>query len=122
LKKLIIEHVKGKVINEGVNEREVRLLASPYSQIKREDFSVGVTIIQPGHVHEEHRHVDHQELIVVLGGEGIARVSGEEFIVSRGCVIDLEKNEPHKFINNGESNLELLWIYSPPGPEKKFLL
>ena len=41
--------------------------------------------------------------------------------MQQGDLIAIEKGEPHQFRNTGAEQLRLLWIYSPPGPEKKFL-
>ena len=46
---------------------------------------------------------------------------GQEVQVQQGDLIAIEKGEPHQFRNTGAEQLRLLWIYSPPGPEKKFL-
>lgn len=115
-----IDEVAGVTINENINERLIKLLASPISDIRREQFSVGLSIIAPGRVHEEHKHDESEELIVVVGGQGQAKVAGQEFSIAYGSVIDINRGESHGFVNTGQSTLVLLWIYAPPGAEKKF--
>lgn len=116
-----IEEISGKTINEGIHERVIKILASKSSTIKRDGFTVGVSIINTCKVHEDHKHEEFEELIVVLEGEGIARISGEEFKIIPGSVIEVKKNEFHGFVNSGCKDLKLLWIYNPPGEENKFL-
>ncbi|CAB1244698.1 Cupin_2 domain-containing protein [Ruminococcaceae bacterium BL-6] len=118
-----VNEIKGKVISRGtVNERRIQLIASPKSPAKREGYGCGITTIPPGHVHEEHAHAASEELIYVLSGEGSGVVGGKQAIPLRpGDVISLEKGEPHQFVNTGRDELRLYWIYSPSGPEVRFL-
>ena len=113
--------IKGKIINKGVYEREIKILSSPSSTIKRLDFTVGISIIGPGKMHEKHKHSKNEELIIVIKGKGLAKIANRQFEICTGSVIGLGKNEPHEFINTGTIDLQLLWIYSPPGAEEKFL-
>jgi quercetin dioxygenase-like cupin family protein len=115
-----LDEVAGVTINQQINERRIKLLASPVSDVRREQFSVGVSIVEPGKVHEEHAHDGSEELIVVIGGEGWAKIAGQEFAIGYGSVIDIDRGEPHGFVNTGRSPLVLLWIYDPPGAERKF--
>lgn len=46
-----LDDIAGITINEQISERRIKLLASPTSNIKRQHFSVGVSIVEPGKVH-----------------------------------------------------------------------
>lgn len=117
-----IDDVKGKVINEGtINARRIRLFASPDCPVKRAAYACGLTMIDPGQMHEEHAHPDSEELILVIQGTGTGRVAGVELAVKPGDLLAIEKGEPHTFTNTGAEQLYLYWVYSPPGPEKRFL-
>jgi len=118
---LHVDKIKGKIINKGIYEREIKILSSPSSTIKRSDFTVGMSIIGSGKVHERHKHSKNEELIIVIKGKGLAKIANKKFEICMGSVIGLGKNEPHEFINTGTTDLQLLWIYSPPGAEKKYL-
>jgi quercetin dioxygenase-like cupin family protein len=115
-----LDEVAGVTINQQINERRIKLLASPTSSIKRHQFSVGVSIVEPGKIHEKHKHDESEELIVVIGGEGLAEIAGQEFAIGYGSVIGIDRGESHGFVNTGQSALVLLWIYDPPGAERKF--
>jgi mannose-6-phosphate isomerase-like protein (cupin superfamily) len=117
-----IDDIKGKEINSGtINQRRIKLLASPKSPAKRDEYSCGMAIIPAGHVHEPHAHDASEELIYVVSGTGVAKVGGNEFTVGSGQMIAIDKGEAHQFFNTGPDELRLLWIYSPPGPEIRFL-
>jgi len=116
-----LEDVPGVTINRQLNERQIKLLASPASIIQRQHFSVGVSIIDPGRVHEEHKHDHNEEMIVVLAGEGMAKIAGQEFAVRQGSIIGIDPGEAHGFANTGSAALTLLWIYDPPGAESRFI-
>ena len=120
-----VNKVRGKAINENtVNEREIKLIASvdPRAPIQRDTFGCGMTIMQPGQVHEEHAHPDSEEMILVISGSGTARIGGKEINVHPMDVIGIDRGEAHTFTNAGEVPLRLYWVYNPPGPEKKFIV
>lgn len=121
--KFSVNDVEGVVINKDtVYERTVKLFASPDCVIKRDEYACGMTVIDIGQAHEEHAHSDSRELILVFQGSGIAIINGEELVIKQGDVIALEEGEAHAFKNIGGEKLCLYWVYSPPGPEKKFLI
>jgi mannose-6-phosphate isomerase-like protein (cupin superfamily) len=122
LRHFAIDDIKGKEINSGtINQRRIKLLASPQSPAKREQYSCGMAIIPAGHIHEEHAHPTSEELIYVVSGTGDAKIGGVEFVVGPGQIIAIDKGEAHQFFNTGPDELRLLWIYAPPGPEIRFL-
>ena len=118
-----VNEIKGKVINQGtVNERRIQLIASPKSPAKHDAYGCGIATIQPGHVHEEHAHTASEELIYVLSGKGSGVICGKETITLKpGDIVSLDKGESHRFTNTGKDDLRLYWIYSPSGPEVRFL-
>lgn len=80
-----------------------------------------MALIEPGQVHEEHMHPDSEELIFVVQGVGEGRVGGQPVSIKANDLLAIAKGEAHTFTNTGAEQLRLLWIYSPPGPEKRFL-
>lgn len=115
-----INDIKGKVINQNINERTIKLLVSQKSKIKRENFSIGMSIIAPGKVHEKHSHTGSQEIMIVISGKAIGEIAGCKVNLSVGDVVDIGDSESHTFTNISDEDLKLLWIYSPPGTELKF--
>lgn len=123
MKKTSIYQEKGVFINEGINRREIKLLASPKSKIKRDDFAMGLTIIEPGKIHEAHEHNSNEEIVFVYEGKGIANIGDISTSVEKGDLIGIDYNEAHSFTNTGDEDLVLLWVYSPPGiADEKFYI
>lgn len=117
-----INDIKGKRINEGtIHERRIKLIASPKSPARREQYGCGMAIIPAGHVHEEHAHDHSEELIYVVSGKGTGVVGSRKIEIQAGDIIAIEKGEAHQFSNAGREELRLYWIYSPSGPEVRFL-
>ena len=119
-----IKDVKGVQINEGtIHERCIKLFASsdPRAKIQR-PYGCGMTIMEPGQVHEEHAHPDSEEMILVVQGTGTARIGGKEITIAPMEVIGIDKGEPHTFANTGDTHLCMYWVYTPPGPETKFIV
>lgn len=123
MKKFTIKEKKGVFIGEGMTRREVKLFSSPNSPVQSEHFALGMTIVEPGQEHEIHEHDCNQEIVVVYSGEGRVR-NGEDNVhaIKKGDILCFGFNDPHGFINDGNEDLMLLWIYYPPGlAESKFL-
>lgn len=117
-----LESHQGTVIGTGEYKRVVKLFTSPNSLIKTEDFALGMTVIRPGQRHEVHGHNSNQEVMIIYDGTGIAVINHVEMPVHKGDVISVGENETHGFINTGECDFKILWIYYPPGiAEEKFL-
>ena len=116
--KFTVDSVKGKVINPGtINERRIKLFASPYSPAKRDAYGCGMALIDPGQVHEEHAHPDSEELIFVVQGTGTGRIAGQEVQVQPGDLIAIEKGEPHQFRNTGAAPAALDLLAARAGKE-----
>ncbi len=109
-------------IGEDITRRAVKLFSSPNAKIPTPEFALGMTIIAPGQQHEVHVHDLNSEIQVIYNGKGIMKGGAEDVEISKGDVIYLGVNEPHGFVNTGDDDLCILWIYYPTGlAEKKFL-
>ena len=115
-----IDGIVGSTINEEIDEWRIKLLASSFSPVGSPHFSVDISIVGPGIIHEEHQNKQSEELVVVIGGEGLAKIAGQMFPVIHGSVIEISCGESHQFFNTGQHPLKLLWIYEPPDSERRF--
>jgi len=116
-----VDNVPGIMINQFPNDRLVKLLASPAIERCSQNFAVGISIISPGRIHEQHAHSS-EEVIYILQGEGAICINDREKInLSRGIVVILQPDEKHSITASGSQDLHCLWIYSPTGPESKFI-
>lgn len=61
-----------------------------------------------------HSHT-HEEAIYVLGGNGIAHLEDRSHPIRPGTSIFLPPNTPHCLENQGEEELKVLGVFSPPG-------
>ena len=86
--------------------REV-LATGPHSQV------VVMTIQPHGEIGEE-THVDVDQVLVFVSGEGAAILDGERSKVGPGSLVHVPAGTRHNFVNTGATELHLYTIYSPP--------
>lgn len=72
-----------------------------------------------GHI-REHAHDRNEEVIFVARGRGRAVLDGESVPMVPGTAIYLGKSRRHMFINEGEEELQLVWLLLPNGLEEFF--
>ena len=78
-------------------------------------FESGVQEIAPGCFVREHAHHAHEELIMVMAGDGVAELEGEAVPMTSGTTLYLSSNEKHKFTNTGTEPLRFFWVLMPGG-------
>lgn len=66
----------------------------------------------PYHLHERAENVYY-----VFSGEGLLRADGKSYPLSAGNVAFIPPGVPHSMSNVGETDLRLLEIYAPAGPD-----
>ncbi|MDJ1434766.1 cupin domain-containing protein [Halostagnicola sp. A-GB9-2] len=81
-------------------------------------FSAGVVQLEPGNGHDLHTHPDSEETLYVINGNGEQTVDGDKQDVGPGDMIHIPKGVEHGTENTGWETLQLLAVYSPPGPEE----
>jgi uncharacterized cupin superfamily protein len=66
-----------------------------------------------------HTHSGNEEMIYIIGGEGILRFSNEEIAVSAGTVVACPpgSNYPHQLINTGAAELHYLVVSTMEYPD-----
>ena len=97
---------------------EVRV--SPRDSTKIAGFSSGIQVIAPGCHVREHQHGGEQELLFFFEGTGRAVVNGEEHPIVAGTTIYVGAWNTHTFINDGETDLKMMWVLMPGGLEDFF--
>ncbi|HKK35486.1 MAG TPA: cupin domain-containing protein [Paracoccaceae bacterium] len=59
-------------------------------------------------------HDGHDQVLVFVQGEGLAKIGGTESLVTDGDLAFVGAGEEHDFVNTGEGPLKLYTTYSPP--------
>ncbi len=85
-----------------------------------ENVAMGLTTLLPNSKTVLHSH-GFREYILVIDGKGVLVSEDFERSISRGYFIFIPQNIPHQIINESDSSLILLWVYTPSGGEKKII-
>ncbi len=67
-----------------------------------------------------HTHEDSDELLYILKGGGTLRLDGRNLALSPKMAVWIPKGVEHSF-TAGEGGVEAVQVYSPGGPEQRFL-
>lgn len=87
-----------------------------------ERITAGVVTLQPGKGHTRHNHPGVEEILYIVAGAGVQMVEDAEGTpvrrtVSAGDLVHIPPDVYHETINSGTEPMQLLAVYSPPGPE-----
>jgi mannose-6-phosphate isomerase-like protein (cupin superfamily) len=74
---------------------------------------VGLNAFEPGQEHALHAHAETDKLYVVLEGEGLFLLGGQEIPVRRGALLVAPRTVPHGIRNSGPGRLLLLTVLAP---------
>ncbi len=83
-------------------------------------LSMGIQTIAPGCYIREHWHDKNEELLHFTHGEGTAYVDGVPHPIRPGTTIFVGPWRKHKFVNEGTSDMKMIWVLTPPGLENFF--
>jgi gentisate 1,2-dioxygenase len=81
---------------------------------------MGIQVIAPGSYIREHWHDQNEEVLHFIEGEGTAYIDGEPHPIRAGTTIYVGPWRKHKFVNEGTTEMRMLWVLSPPGLEDFF--
>ena len=85
-----------------------------------EGLAMGYQSVAPGGRVREHSHGGQIELQVCFRGRGRVVVDGTSHALEPGTACFLGYDVKHEIINEGDDELVMLWVVSPPGLEKFF--
>jgi mannose-6-phosphate isomerase-like protein (cupin superfamily) len=101
-------------------KRTLKVLLCPQVN-KTQNVSLGMTILEPGNSSSAHKHSVEEELWFVVSGTGLATVGAETIKISQGTAIYVPPGQVHQLVNNGSEQMQVLWTFSPPGPESAYV-
>lgn len=79
-----------------------------------ENLSANHVQVAPGMEIKMHYHEDVEEVILVVGGQGVINATGMNYTINAGDLLYLPANMPTAMYAVGDKNLELVSIYAPP--------
>ena len=79
------------------------------------EFDVGIQEVAPECSVREHVHDHHEEVIIVLEGDGTATIDGEAHPMRTGTILYLAPGSRHQFINQGNIPLRFCFVLTPGG-------
>lgn len=109
------------LVTPAPNRREVKVIFAPQLHPQVTTFAAGVTVIPPGHRSSVHHHTNSEEVWLVVGGEGEARISEDTIRVTPDTLILIPRGAEHQVSNLGDVPMKVYWIFIPPGPEREIL-
>jgi oxalate decarboxylase/phosphoglucose isomerase-like protein (cupin superfamily) len=88
-----------------------------------ENMAAVALYFNPGQGHARHNHPASEQLIFVVGGEGVMMIEDEagrpvETAIGPGSLVTIPRGAFHSTFNTGWDPLRILAVYSPPGPEQ----
>lgn len=78
-------------------------------------FESGLQEVAVGGRVREHAHSPHEELILVIDGQGTAVIDGDSHPMQAGTTLYLAPEHKHTFINDGDTPLRFFWVLMPGG-------
>lgn len=112
----LIEFATSSRVDRGDGIESVRLTDPP---LPGQSFVMGVTTFPPGTALAMHSH-NTVEQVTVLAGSGIAELGGEEHRVTPFDTTQIAAGEPHRFINDSDDVLQILWVYGSTAVTRTF--
>ncbi len=94
-------------VARGEGIESVRLTPTP---LEGQGFTMGVTSFPPGTSIRLHSH-NTIEQVTVIEGEGLAELNGEQVPARPYDTTQISPGELHRFLNNGETTMRILWVY-----------
>jgi quercetin dioxygenase-like cupin family protein len=84
------------------------------------DLAIGYQTIAPGGRVREHSHGSQIELQICFRGRGHVLVDGGKHPLVPGTACFLGYDVKHEIVNDGDDELVMLWLITPPGLEDFF--
>lgn len=84
-----------------------------------QSFIKGITSFPPGAGLDEHSH-NTVEQVTVLEGSGFVEIAGVQHRLDQYDCTQVPAGESHRFVNDGDSVMRILWVYGRPDVTRTF--
>jgi quercetin dioxygenase-like cupin family protein len=98
----------------------IEVIFAPHRVAMEHPVGLGTQTVAVGGYVREHAHDRNEEAIYVVRGKGRAVIDGESHPMAPGSAFFIGKNRRHMFINEGEEELNFVWLIVPNGLEDFF--
>jgi len=112
----LIEFASAARVERGDGIESVRLTDPP---LPGQSFVMGVTTFPPGTSLAMHSH-NTVEQVTVLAGSGRVVIDGEERRVVPFDTTQIPAGEAHRFVNDSDSEFQILWVYGSTDVTRTF--
>lgn len=110
------------VLVKELEGRRMYMLITPET-VKSDNISMVLIKVKQGQtVRPCHSHPTSEEIIYIIQGEGEAWIDGEISVFKVGTAIVFPRGTKHMIRNIGNSELEVLCVFSPPVTPKSYQL
>jgi mannose-6-phosphate isomerase-like protein (cupin superfamily) len=120
MKRPIIVHLSEIEGEHRDPPRVSRLLLSGHN-VGAQNASMGVNVTAVGSMIPDHKHEDSEELMYIISGRARLVIEGGEEVYEIGpdTAIYSPIGVTHRLENIGDTELKLIWVYSPPLPQHR---
>lgn len=100
--------------------RRSRLLLSGHN-VGAQNASMGVNVTDVGSMIPDHKHEDCEELMYIISGRArlVIEDGQEVYEIGPDTAIYSPRGVTHRLENIGDTELKLVWVYSPPLPHHR---
>ncbi len=113
----LIREAEAEVVDRGGGVRSIPLMNGANGAIA---VTTGMTIVDAGAGLPLHFH-DTEECITCVEGEAHSVVDGEEFVLRPYDHIWIPEGAHHRFWNEGQTRMRILWTYGKPEVMRTFV-
>ncbi|RKP58298.1 cupin domain-containing protein [Cohnella endophytica] len=84
-----------------------------------QNVQINMGIMAPGAKHTDHNHpTDYDELYLIMKGEGMVRLDGQEYDLSPGDVVFIPGGSNHAIANKSDTEELVIFTVWPKHPEE----
>jgi quercetin dioxygenase-like cupin family protein len=85
-----------------------------------DSFSAGLQVLPPGCSVREHGHQRNHELLFIHAGTGTCTIEEVEHPLVPGSIVLFGRHARHLVVNTGDCDMQIFWVFMPPGLEDWF--